>query len=39
LDGLVFGEIASEELPMEPNHVEVDIYAAGLNFKVRSPFT
>nr|AFP89392.1 polyketide synthase [Cladosporium phlei] len=33
LDGLVFGEITSDELPVEPNHVEVDIYAAGLNFK------
>ena len=34
LEGLVFGETASEELPVEPNHVEVDIFAAGLNFKV-----
>jgi acyl transferase domain-containing protein len=34
LEGLVFGETASLELPVEPNHVEVDIYAAGLNFKV-----
>jgi len=39
LDGLMFGEIASDELPMEPNHVEVDIYAAGLNFKVSVLFT
>jgi len=34
LEGLVFGETASFELPVEQNHVEVDIYAAGLNFKV-----
>jgi len=34
LEGLVFGEISSEEHPVDPNHVEVDIYAAGLNFKV-----
>lgn len=34
LDGLVFGEIAPREIPVGPNHVEVDIFAAGLNFKV-----
>jgi len=39
LEGLVFGEISSEELPVDPNHVEVDIYAAGLNFKVILLFT
>jgi hypothetical protein len=38
LEGLVFGETASDILPVEPNHVEVDIYAAGLNFKVGITF-
>jgi acyl transferase domain-containing protein len=34
LDSLVFGEIAAKELPIRENCVEVEIYAAGLNFKV-----
>lgn len=34
LDSLVFAEVAPEELPVKENCVEVEIYAAGLNFKV-----
>lgn len=36
LEALHFGEIARDELPMQQNHVEVEIYAAGVNFKVRT---
>ena len=35
LDSLVFAEIAPVELPVKENCVEVEIFAAGLNFKVR----
>ena len=33
LDALQFSEITPAEVPMKENHVEVEIYAAGLNFK------
>lgn len=35
LDRLAFSEISMVELPMKDNNVEVEIFAAGLNFKVR----
>ena len=34
LDSLCFHEISAAELPLEDDFVEVDIHAAGLNFKV-----
>ncbi len=33
LDSLCYSEISHEELPVLENHVEIDIQAAGLNFK------
>ncbi|MCJ1439395.1 hypothetical protein MMC27_008789 [Xylographa pallens] len=33
LDALMFGEISTKELPVKDNNVEVEIFAAGLNFK------
>ncbi|ERF75982.1 hypothetical protein EPUS_01348 [Endocarpon pusillum Z07020] len=33
LDSLCYSEMSSEELPILENHIEVDIKAAGLNFK------
>ena len=35
LDSLHYAEVAAEELPLGENRVEVEIFAAGLNFKVR----
>lgn len=34
LERLAFSEISRSELPMKDNNVEVEIFAAGLNFKV-----
>lgn len=34
LDSLQYSEVSSTELPLEENHVEVEIFAAGVNFKV-----
>ena len=34
LDSLHYAEVAAEELPLGENRVEVEIFAAGLNFKV-----
>lgn len=36
LDELHFQEVAPVEVPLEENKLEVEIFAAGLNFKVRS---
>jgi len=33
LDSLCYSEISTEELPVLDNHIEIDIKAAGLNFK------
>lgn len=33
IDSLTYGEVASEELPLGDNRVEVEIEAAGVNFK------
>ena len=33
LESLHFGEVSTEELPLEDHFVEVEIFAAGLNFK------
>ena len=35
LDSLRFQEVPAVEMPLEEDHVEIDIHAAGLNFKVR----
>ena len=34
LDSLGFAEVSSREISLGPNEIEVEIYAAGLNFKV-----
>ena len=34
LDSLCFQEVPAVEMPLEDDHVEIDIHAAGLNFKV-----
>ena len=35
IDSLQWGEVLSEELPLQGDYfVEVEVYAAGLNFKV-----
>ncbi len=33
LEALRYSEITEHEVPMKPNHVEVEIYTAGLNFR------
>ena len=35
MDSLQFSEVSETELPVPDNFVEIEIYAAGLNFKVR----
>lgn len=37
IDSLCFTEVAATELPIDDNSVEVELAAAGLNFKVRLP--
>ena len=36
MDSLQFSEVSETELPVPDNFVEIEIYAAGLNFKVRN---
>lgn len=34
MDSLHFSEVSETEIPVSDNFVEIEIYAAGLNFKV-----